>query len=791
MGSLFTKLWREIISARGQWIAVIIIVMVGIIAFNSTYVSFQNLKISQESYYNQAHFADLWSQVTRIPQAVLPEMETVQGVAGVEGRVTLEVSLEVPGKEAERVYGRIHSYDPENPYLNRLHLERGRLSTDPYTEVLLEKQFAQIHGIIPGDKIRPIVNGKKYSFTVVGIVASPEYIYPMRSGKDIFPNIENFGIIYASYSLAKDLWKYDEGYNELLFALDESANTQQVVKELEKELERFGLLSIVEQKDQLSNRILEAELEQLEKMAVVLPILFLGVSSVIIYILLNRIIENQRSQIGLLKALGFSRKQVIGHYLFYGLIICLCGGIGGGILGQWSGVSLTQLYTQYFNIPVLKGQVNWLVFWLGIFLAVVFSTLGGWRAAKKITRLTPAQALRPATPAYQGRETFLEKIPWFWNSLDLTWRYALRNLLRNKQRTLFTVLGVAVSAGLMITVSFSLDAMDFLLNKHFKDAQRYQLRLILDNPLEAAPILREIENKEGVEYAEPYLEVPVQIENGWRKEGLLVVGVVKDSRLYQLKDENDKLIPHIPSQGLILSHIWREKLGLKKGDWVKIKPYLGRDDEKKIQVRGFTKQYLEFNGFMDFSDLNKLIGEEKITNNILIKNKPDRTGAIRRELLGLPHTAFLESSSFLKDKFQEYLGLTYLFLGISISFGGAIAVSIIYVTNSINLLERRTELALLRTLGYSNIQLAGMIFKENAVLNMIGLAAGLPLGRIMAGLISEGYNQEIMVIPVVIYPRTYFLVTAALIAFMFILFWPNFQYIKKLNLVEVLKNREG
>jgi len=247
----------------------------------------------------------------------------------------------------------------------------------------------------------------------------------------------------------------------------------------------------------------------------------------------------------------------------------------------------------------------------------------------------------------------------------------------------------------------------------------------------------------------------------------------------------------LPQDGIILSDYWQQKLGVKKGDILKIKPYLGKSEEKEIVVKGFTKQYLEFNGFMLFNELNLLIGEEQITNNALLEVEEGKIAQVKENLIDLPQVAFAESSNFFQEKFEEYLGLTYAFLGVLVTFGGAIAISIVYVTNSINLLERRSELALLRTMGYSSRQLAEMIFKENILLNLLGLIFGLPLGRFLAEIFAESYNQEIMVIPVIIYPRTYFLVSLAIIVFMFILLWPNLRFIQKLNLVETLKNREG
>lgn len=340
----------------------------------------------------------------------------------------------------------------------------------------------------------------------------------------------------------------------------------------------------------------------------------------------------------------------------------------------------------------------------------------------------------------------------------------------------------------MISTVFFLDALDFLLNKHFKETQDYELRVILDKHLKESTVLKELENNGNIQIAEPYLEVPVKAIHGWQEENLVLVGIKRDSKLYNIYDNQGNVIP-LSDEGIILSQIWQKKLGISKGDIIKVKPYAGDFKEKEVRVQGFTKQYMEFNGFMLLSKLNELIGEEEIINNVLLKVEYQKKDDVRKTLMRLPNVSFVETGNTLREKFEEYLGLTYLFLGIIVSFGGAIAVSIVYVTNSISLLERRSELALLRTVGYSNNQLADMVFKENTIVNLLGIVFGFPLGRLLAEGIAQSIPEEIMVIPVIIYPRTYLFAGLVIIIFMFLLRLPNIRFIKKLNLVEVLKDR--
>jgi putative ABC transport system permease protein len=787
MGILGKKLRREIVMAKGQWIAVIVIVAIGLIAFNSSYVSFQNLNNSKDFYYAKQGFADLWFYLEKASPNVINSVAEIKGVETAAGRISLDVSINL-SQSQDRVYGRIHSYDMDKQKINKVHIVKGYFPKDVYSEILLEKQFAELRGIKIGDKISAVYNGERHTFIVSGLIASPEYIYPMRSGKDLIPNPANFAIMFASPSLVKSIWGKGEGINEVLVVLKKNADEDEVIKNIENKLQNYRLFSTIKRKNQPSNLMLNNELKQLENMAIIFPLIFLGVSAIIIYIVLKRIIENQRSQIGLLKALGFSKFKTVTHYLSYGILVCITGGILGGTIGQYLGVQITEMYTRFFNIPFLKFKIYWSIFLSGIFLSLIFALLGGWQAVKRINLLTPAQALRPAVPVDFKKRLWLEKITPVWEKLSLSWHYALRNLLRNNSRTFITISGITISVALMISTVFFLDALDFLLNKHFKETQDYELRVILDKHLKESTVLKELENNGNIQIAEPYLEVPVKAIHGWQEENLVLVGIKRDSKLYNIYDNQGNVIP-LSDEGIILSQIWQKKLGISKGDIIKVKPYAGDFKEKEVRVQGFTKQYMEFNGFMLLSKLNELIGEEEIINNVLLKVEYQKKDDVRKTLMRLPNVSFVETGNTLREKFEEYLGLTYLFLGIIVSFGGAIAVSIVYVTNSISLLERRSELALLRTVGYSNNQLADMVFKENTIVNLLGIVFGFPLGRLLAEGIAQSIPEEIMVIPVIIYPRTYLFAGLVIIIFMFLLRLPNIRFIKKLNLVEVLKDR--
>lgn len=789
MGILSRKLYRELSQSKGQWIAVGLVVMIGILSYNLMYSAYENLKLSRDEFYRLQNFSDAWFNIGGGPVSLPHALEKkVPGVEKAEGRIVFDSSVKT-GDSTERLFGRIHSYE-EDEELNRLYYLEGGPIHDKYGEIILEKQFAEAHDLHPGDDLEIISGGIQKEYSIAGIVSSPEYIYAIRSAADLWPSPEKFAIIFSSYSLAKSLWPEDGGINQVYMEFAPGFDREGVIDNIEEELEKYQFLATVERDDHVSHKMLDAEITQLRTTSVVMPGIFLMASAVIIYIILKRIVENQRRQIGLMKALGYSDRQLGIHYLTFGLISAFAGSLLGGALGQFSGLGMTRMYTMYFNIPMLIFKPVWSSFFIGIGLSVAFAVAGGLRAVKGTSSLRPAEAMRPAAPREYHRKISTRRFDRVWGNFSLAWRYSLRNVIRNGGRSFITVAGVALSVSLIVTTFFSLDSIDYLMNDYFERTQTYDLKIVTENEASADALVRELENHEGIDKAEAYLEIPVKAEKGWKEESFLVVGVPRDSRLFHLFGEDEKE-QTIPRTGILIAERWADDLGVGKGDVIRITPYLGSGRTVEVPVRGVVLQYLDYNCFADRDYLNGLLGEGGTANSALLEASYRSSPEVRSELLKLPGVAFIEKSHYFKDKMNEFLGLTYVSLGIMVLFAGAIAFSILYVTNAINLLERRQETALLRTSGYSTLYLSGLLVRENLVTNITGILIGFPLGRAMAHAMIDAYAEEIMTFPVVIYPRTYLVAAVTVLGYMYMLRGPNRKYIRRMNLVEVMKEREG
>lgn len=787
MKKLSLMVLRDIKKNKGQYIAVILVVIIGIALYNASYLSYQNLKNSTDYYYDEYRLPHLFIKLSKTPESIAGKIEEIEGVSKVQGRLVFDVPMDLPGYE-NKVRARVISVPFSNlGALNRLHIEEGSyISGAQQGQVLVEKQFWEYHRLKAGTDLYPVINGKRIKLTAQGKVVSPEYIYPIPSAQQLMPDNERFAILYVEHRLAQQLFGYEGTVNDIIVELESAHRAEGVRKALEDLLRPYGLITVTERKDQISYRMLDNEMKQLESMGLAYPVIFLLIASIVIYMLLLRLVDNQRRQIGVLMAMGFSKREILFHYLKYALFIGFAGSLAGSILGLWLGNVLTRYYLTFFNIPVLKVKIYYGNVLIGIAMSLAFCGIAGFNAARRVLGIAPAEAMRPAAPP-GGSKWWGERIFPYLNRIRISWRLTFRNLWRNKVRTLFTVFGITATVGLMISILFMLDAMDFLFADAFGENQVYDYKLTFTKDM-GEDVINDLAEFEEVDHAEPIAEYPFKIELGWKEKDAVIVGIEKGSDLYKLRNpEGNRVYP--PGSGILLADVLARQIGVKEGDVIHIKSLYKPGVEKDVRVAGLVKQYLGFNGFMDIQYLGNLLQEGKVINGALINVKYGAQGFVK-ELENMPNTQNVEAPDEMVQEYYKYLDLIYAYIGVIVVLSSIMGFAIIYNTTTINIMERKRELASLRVMGFSKKEVAELIFNENIAVSIMGLLAGMPVGRMMAGAMVHMVPEEIMSLPLVIYPRTYLLAVATVMIFVFLAQLANMRRISRLDLVEVMKSRE-
>lgn len=746
---LHKKLIREVIENKGVYFACIVVIAIGLMAFTSMSVILENLEHTQQSFYEQTHFADGFIRLTGYPENKVNTLANLPGITQVEGRIVKDVNVYEDTGESNRSL-RLVSMNASDPAgLNRLQITRGRLPREHAAEILIDPKYYAANNLTLGDTLILILEGKRVGFTLVGIAQSPEFIYTMRTAQELYPEPKTFGVAFIPLSSLKALVKESGQVNDIVFTLEPAADFNTVKDRLQTDLKPYGVQSIIPREDQTSHAILSSELNSLKGTTKTLPVIFLGVSSIILYTMLLRMIEQQRGIIGILKAFGFTNREIILHYLSYPLFIGCMGGILGGLAGIALSFPLTSLYQEFFALPGLEGTFSVKYLILGIVLSLVFSLFSGLKGSLSILRLEPADAMRPAAPG-SAHKTLIERITWFWTKLSAQSQMGIRNVMRTPVRSLFTILGMAVVFCLM-TVSWSMQNMiDKLTTFQFDKVQTYDLKLSFNNPISTKATLYTLARERGISQIEPVLEVPATLKNQWLKKEVAIMGLPPDASLYNILDKNDQKIA-VPEDGILLSDRLANLLQVKVGDSLTVESPLRREligsKEQSLVIQGIVPQYIGINAFMEITTLQNFLRQGDISTAMLIRMDPEELSSFKTKYRNASQVSAVEDSQESKAKILEMMGsygfTTYIFAILA----GIAGFALIFNSSIITLSERRREFASLRVLGLTPKEVLRVITSEQWMLTLFGIILGIPLSYALLAVMVQALSTDLYSIP--------------------------------------------
>jgi putative ABC transport system permease protein len=784
------KLLRGMWQAKGQAIAIAAVVLCGAATFISFASAHRNLLLTRDTYYQQYRFAEFEIQLERAPLTAVLKLEELEGVRRARGRIVKEVNLDIPYVDEARS-GRIISMpeDDRDVINDIVIMEGGYFGGGGTNEVILSRDFARANDLEVGDSIEASIEERKYPLEIVGIALSPEYVYVIGGQGDMIPNPERFGVLWVTRDFAETAADMEEACNNVVGMVSGEQSIDTVLEKAEDLLDPYGVFATTKQEDQVSNQFLSDEIEGLKVSATITPAIFLGVAALILYVLLNRMVRNERTQIGLLKAYGYSSWEVSLHYIKYAVLLGVIGCALGVGAGQWLANGMIRLYVEFYQFPLLRSRLYPDIVARSFAITVGFSVAGAVAAARHAARIQPAEAMRPEAPKYAAR-SILESAAFIWTRLSFTWKMIIRNVARYRLRAGITILGVSVAAALMVVGFFTMDSMNYMIQYQFNEIQRHDVRVTLASE-RGRDALYELERLAGVRAAEPQLQYPFRVRNNWREKEIGVVGLPPDSELHHLIDDEGRRTP-LPETGLVVNDKLAEQLHLKAGDRVAIEPLMGRiEGERAVTVQKVVKEYFGGGAYMSIAALSRILEEPFAMNTALLRTDPGAERAISRTLKDAPRVAGVEIKADalenIQATLQESMSIMSGFLAL---FSGVIAFAIIYNATIVSLAERERELASLRVMGFTKGEVGAIVYNENFLLSAIGLVLGIPLGLLLCRMLVEAYDMELYRLPFYVEQSTFITTAVLTVVFVILANLAAWRRIHKLDLIETLKSRE-
>lgn len=788
MSKLNRKLARDLGASKWLFLAIAVVVLLGVAFFEASFLGYRNLKASYDYTYDTLRFADFTVKVVGAPAQAADEVEAIAGVEGVTARMTADFALTLPGEEETRVFARVISLpSASRPVVNDVKVEEGGYFEEGEADALLVEQgVADHHGIEPGDTVYLGTDEEAVTFEVAGIAVSPEYIWLAKSLQEPLVSPETFAVVFVPQEAVPGL-AGKPLVNEFCFLVEEGVDRDGVIAEVEAALESYTVTEVVPREDQPSNMLLSADLQGFGEMAEVFPVLFLIVGALATYILLTRIVYRQRSQIGLMRAVGYSRRQVLLHYLAFAVIVGAAGSVVGVAVGYFLSELITELYVSFLNLPYTRiemGWIEWAALAEGVSIGIIPCLIAGFIPARAAARLVPAEAMRSAALA-TGHKPLVERLFPPLSRLPSPWKIPLRNIFRSRRRSLYTVIGIAFGVSLILVSAGFIDTAEYFVRGQFDDIQRYDAEVTFARP-QPSSLAEEVEGWEETSRVEPVLKVPVGLEHGENSSSTLLMGLVEEPQLYGVVSPDGDYIG-VYEQGLVLSEGLRDTLDVSAGDAVDVRTASGL---RQMEVVTFAKQSMGAYAYTTLGQAQSLAAAGSSIGALMLGFNEGYGGSrVREKAYELPGVASVELTSETRGQIDELMGFMRGMMYVMLGFGAVMALAIVFTAVTINVLERSREIATMRTLGESRGMIGLMITVENLVLGLAGLVPGILLGYGIACFMFGLIEMELMTFDLVVYTRTYALTAAIVIVIMLLSQVPGIRRVNRLDLPKMVSEQ--
>jgi putative ABC transport system permease protein len=512
---------------------------------------------------------------------------------------------------------------------------------------------------------------------------------------------------------------------------------------------------------------------------------------------MTRTIHLQRPIIGLLRALGFERRRVVSHFLFAAVLVGTLGSALGVVLGVWLGVLLTRFYLSQIAVPFERIVAHPDVYATGVALGAAVCLLGAAWPSNSAARVRPVETMRGAEVGV-GRVVRLDRLL---PGVALLWRIPLRNLLRQWRRTLSTLFGITAGIALVMTAQGLLDSMtviiDDMTSSMFGDDLRVEFIQYQD-----PDIVDTVSRWDGVVWAEGTLDVPAEFVFRGRAYSAAVLGVDPGSQQRTIRDFGGSPID-LDQDGIAIGPTIQDRLGVKVGDTVQLRlpAAMRRDDVSRlesVQVVAVCDEPIGTVAYMDRARVWRLFKEQldmppDAVSSVRLQVQTGRGEELRRRLTDLPDAGAVTSIADVRKMVEQMMNTFRTFVNYMLVFGAALAFSIVFSTVTINVLERTSEVATMRTLGVTRREVALMVTLENLMLAVIGTAVGLPVGRWFverfwfAAQTEE--QMELFSMEVTVLPQTYVMAGVLILVVVLLSQVPALRMLSRLDLAKATKER--
>ena len=755
---------RDFKDHKAQFLSIFLMALIGVFAFTGISGEAVGLVDVSSSYYEDTNLADGWVYGEEIDDDVFSDIKSME---------------EIKDAQREMVVDTVANYssDPEitlhivegKQNISKFYLFKGK-DFDPNDEegIWIDKRFADGRNLDIGDKITLKFDGNKVSKTVRGIMYSPEYVYYIQEGS-LLPDFSQVGFAYMPSKGAD----FDIVYNTIALDGYEELDEKDFKSALEDKLGQKAYVQYVDRDNNVGIKTLQDEISQHQMFSGIFPAIFVLVSLLTLVTTMSRVISAQRMQIGTLKAMGYSNKSIILHYLSYGFVLSLSGSVIGLVVGP-----LTIPYLFYPTMSSTYSLPRWGPSWDISFFAVaglmvVSSVLISYISVKGISDENPSETIRPKAPKLVSSGLIERTKIWERFSFNERWNY--RDAKRNKTRAIMSVFGVFACALLVMSAFGMVDSINDVEDWQYNQIYNFNSKLLLEENITDSQLDHILDETGGEGIREEAIELKYK---GIKKTGTLTV--MNDSEYYKVTDANRNYM-HLDPDGIAISDKMAEVLGLKVGDKVR---WHVAGNPKWIDSEITETYSIPFGqGLIMSPEVFDEIGGDDYnysTNVVLTKKN------VKENYTGV---SSITTSEDIRKGWNTMTEALDLMVSVLTTFAIVLAVVVLYNLGLLSFTEIQRELATLKVLGFNSKSLRRLLLTQNLWFSTIGFILAIPGAYVLMGIMMGSTGDEYC-FPINIYLWNFivsFLITFGLSVLVNLAFS---RKIKKVNMVESLKSNE-
>lgn len=732
MMKLFIKLLRDIKQSGGQFIAFVLVIAVGAFFYTGLVTLSDNLSAHTKVYFEEHNLSDLNVTYSQISKQDVAGLSQIEGINKIEGRYTLDATQAF---EAMKATLKLHSI-PVNNEINTPTVIEGSIPSLE-NEILLDSHYAKEHQYGVGDPIEISVNEQHVTFTISGLGENVEY-----AKKNAIQDHKAFG---AAYMTEAAIPQFAGGlyYNEILIDAEEGYDIDQLGQAIEAQSTELSYVNQISKERTFSYSQLQQTIHNNKLMSKVIPLVLFMIEAIILFLTMSRIIDSQRNQVGIMKALGVKNRNIMLHYMGYPVLVGIIGSILGCILAASVFIPLIEASNaKAYSLPGIIFSLSFTSVIPPILFSSAFGMLSCYLSGRAILQERAAQAMRPKPPK-KMKKLLIERIPGIWSQLSYSYKLILRNILLNKPKALASSVGVVVSTVLLIT-AFGTQSALLRVAGQVEEVYSYDLRV----DYKAGTAMNTLSLPSGIENSHLLSTFPVAFIKEDQQENATLAVTEQDNNLIHFFDGNDNKIA-LENSGVLVPQSYADKYNIVEGDIINIQFIEPGFNNKTVEMKvaHISAQYSNPSFYCTPVYLESL-GIKYNPSSLLVEASSAAELASVRDFFEqdqqvdtIADQNDLQESAQYILKQNSFIFIMFIICAVVLSFGA------IYTISSINIYERNRELATLKVLGYQKYKINRLIFFENIILTTFAVIIALPIGGYMYGMVVKALSSSHQQIP--------------------------------------------